>query len=81
MEEIKIEPIPVRTLDEINVFSACKIKLTPKMIKIENDRMEKIKNIIPRWSDGFNVHIMSKEVKVPIKFMVQNQMYNYKNKF
>jgi hypothetical protein len=51
------------------------------MIKIENDRMEKIKNIIPRWSDGFNVHIMSKDVKVPLKFMVQNQMYNYKNKF
>ena len=37
--------------------------------------------MIPRYSDGFNVNVFSKELKVPLKFLVQNQFYNYKNKF
>lgn len=69
-EAVKIIPLPVRSIDEIDVWSACKFKLSPKMIKIENDRMTKIRNIIPRYSDGFNVSLLSKELKVPLKFMV-----------
>jgi hypothetical protein len=74
-EEVKEIPAPIlptRTLDDINVWSACKFKLSSKMVKIERDRLARIEGLIPRFSDGFNVQIMSKELKVPLKFLVQN---------
>lgn len=46
--------------------------MSTKMIKIENERMRKIENMIPKYSNGFNVSIFTKEVNVPLKFMVQN---------
>jgi hypothetical protein len=57
-EEVKEIPAPVlptRTLDDVNVWSACKFKLSSKMLKIERERLGRIEGLIPRFSDGFNV--------------------------
>ena len=72
-KEILPAPVlPTRTLADVNVWSACKFKFTSKMVKIERDRQARIELHIPRWSDGFNLELMSKELKVPLKFLVQN---------
>ena len=54
-KEIPAPVIPTRSLADVNVFSACKFKMSSKMVKIERDRMNRIEGLIPRWSDGFNV--------------------------
>jgi hypothetical protein len=74
-EEAKSGDIWQKTRDQITNFSE-------EMKKVEEERLARIKELIPRYSDGFNLPVYEATIKnCPLKHYIKSFSNNYHQKF
>lgn len=74
-EKAKSGDIWEKTRDQIRNFSE-------EMKKVEEERLARIKELIPRYSDGFNLPVYEATIKnCPLKHYIKSYSNNYHQKF
>jgi hypothetical protein len=86
VEEVKIEeppepePIAPEEVKSSDIWQNTKndiLNFGPELKRIENERLAKIQEIIPRFNDGFNLPVYDRTVKnCPLKHFVKSFFYN-----